>query len=115
MSRIERYVTGTGQFNQGKEPLGFMAPIIRQCPEQVFLRTTRSRINVIDATGMPVASRFRLLSPTPANETRECPLLAQSRHRLVHCTCLLLRVKRTCSFALDMSVFDRKQKSSRQP
>ena len=30
---------------------------------------------------------------------RECPLLAQSRHELVHCTCPLLGVKRTCRFA----------------
>jgi hypothetical protein len=27
---------------------------------------------------------------------RECPLLAQSRHGLVHRTCPLLGVKRTC-------------------
>src|SRR5262245_48245891 len=28
----------------------------------------------------------------------QCPLLAQSRHRRVHCTCLLSRVKRTYDF-----------------
>ena len=28
----------------------------------------------------------------------ECPLLAQSGHALVHCTCPLLGVKRTCAF-----------------
>ena len=28
--------------------------------------------------------------------TRECPLLAQSRHELVYCTCPLSGVKRTC-------------------
>src|SRR5262245_22164906 len=28
---------------------------------------------------------------------RKCPLMAQSRHRLVHCTCLLSEVKQTSS------------------
>ena len=35
--------------------------------------------------------------------------MAQSRHRLVRCTCLLLGVKRTCRFALRMSAFDPKR------
>ena len=38
-----------------------------------------------------------------------CPLLAQSGHRLVHCTCPLLGVKRTCLFAPQMSAFDPKR------
>ena len=33
----------------------------------------------------------------------------QSRHRLVHCTCPLLGVKRTCRFALQMSANDPKR------
>ena len=33
-------------------------------------------------------------------------LLAQSRHKLVHCTCLLLGVKRTSFPQRRMSVFD---------
>src|SRR5262249_29690262 len=40
---------------------------------------------------------------------RRCPLLAQSRHRLVHCTCPLSGVKRTCLFALHLSAFDPKR------
>src|SRR5262245_5873570 len=40
---------------------------------------------------------------------QQCPLLAQSRHALVHCTCLLLGVKRTCLFAMQMSAFDPKR------
>src|SRR5262245_32344537 len=32
--------------------------------------------------------------------TVRCPLLAQSRHRLVHCTCLLLGGKRTSGLGL---------------
>ena len=42
----------------------------------------------------------------------ECPLLAQSRHRLVHCKCPLLGVKRTYRFALQMSGSDPKRKWS---
>ena len=38
-----------------------------------------------------------------------CPLLAQSGHRLVRCTCPLLGIKRTCHFALQMSAFDPKR------
>jgi hypothetical protein len=34
------------------------------------------------------------------------PLLAQSGHQLLHCTCPLSGVKRTCPFALQMSAFD---------
>src|SRR5262249_17640062 len=37
------------------------------------------------------------------------PLLAQSRHRWLHCECPLLGVKRTCRFALHMSAFDPKR------
>jgi hypothetical protein len=37
---------------------------------------------------------------------RECPLLAQSGHRVLHCTCLLSGAKRTRRFALHMSAFD---------
>ena len=36
-------------------------------------------------------------------------LLALSGHRLVRCTCLLLGVKRTFAFALQMSAFDPKR------
>ena len=35
----------------------------------------------------------------------ECPLLALSGHRRVHCICPLLGAKRTCHFALHMSAF----------
>ena len=38
-----------------------------------------------------------------------CPLLAQSRHGRVHCTCPLSGVKRTCLFALQMSAYDPKR------
>src|SRR5262249_34307250 len=38
-----------------------------------------------------------------------CPFLAQSGHPLVHCTCLLSGVKRTCRFAVQMSAFDPKR------
>ena len=41
----------------------------------------------------------------------QCPLLAQSGHRLVHCTCPLLGVKRTWPFALQMSAYDPKRTS----
>src|SRR6516165_7919067 len=34
------------------------------------------------------------------------PLLAQSAHELVRCTCPLLGVKRTCLFALQMPAYD---------
>src|SRR5262249_19922792 len=37
------------------------------------------------------------------------PLLAQSRHRLVHCTCPLLGVKRTWPIAAQMSASDPKR------
>ena len=36
----------------------------------------------------------------------ECPLLAQSGHTELHCTCPLSGVKRTCHFALQMSAYD---------
>src|SRR5262249_17239589 len=39
------------------------------------------------------------------------PLLAQRRHRVVHCTCLLLGVKRTWAGAVQMSAFDPKRTS----
>jgi hypothetical protein len=38
------------------------------------------------------------------------PLLAQSRHGRVHCTCQLSGVKRTCLFASHMSAYDPKRK-----
>jgi hypothetical protein len=41
----------------------------------------------------------------------ECPLLAQSGHRLVRCKCPLLGAKRTWRFALQMSAFDPKRTS----
>ena len=40
-----------------------------------------------------------------------CPLLAQSGHGLVHCTCPLLGVKQTWPFALRMSAYDPKRTS----
>ena len=43
----------------------------------------------------------------------QCPLLALSGHGLVHCTCPLLGVKRTCRFALQMSAYDPKRTSTR--
>src|SRR5215831_12351153 len=43
--------------------------------------------------------------------TCRCPLLAQSRHSELHCTCLLLGVKRTCRCAPHMSAFDPKRTS----
>ena len=36
----------------------------------------------------------------------ECPLLAQSGHRLVHRTCPLLGVKRTCFGRHEMPAYD---------
>src|SRR5262245_9485711 len=41
----------------------------------------------------------------------ECPLLAQSGHRLVHRTCPLLGVKRTWLVGCKMSAFDPKRTS----
>src|SRR5262245_51168557 len=41
-----------------------------------------------------------------------CPLLAQSGHCSLQRTCLLLGVKRTCRFALQMSAFDPKRTSA---
>src|SRR5262245_34898511 len=38
-----------------------------------------------------------------------CPLLAQSGHGLLHCTCPLSGVKRTSLFATHMSAFDPKR------
>ena len=38
-----------------------------------------------------------------------CPLLAQSEHLLLHRTCLLSGVKRTCHFALHLSACDPKR------
>src|SRR5262249_22803048 len=53
------------------------------------------------------AERWRLI---PGGRKRsECLLLAQSGHALVHCKCLLSRVKRTCPFALQMSAYDPKR------
>src|SRR5262245_31397500 len=40
------------------------------------------------------------------NLQEKCPLLAQSGHSLVHCTCPLSGVKRTWLFALHMSAYD---------
>ena len=43
----------------------------------------------------------------PAHRMRDkCPLLAQSGHELLHCTCPLLGAKRTCLFAPQMSAYD---------
>jgi len=39
----------------------------------------------------------------------QCPLLAHSRHALVHCKCPLSGVKRTWLFAAQMSAYDPKQ------
>ena len=39
----------------------------------------------------------------------ECPLLAQSGHTELRCTCPLLGVKRTWAVALQMSAFDPKR------
>jgi hypothetical protein len=38
-----------------------------------------------------------------------CQLLAQSGHRLLHCTCLLLGGKQTCRFAPHVSAYDPKR------
>jgi hypothetical protein len=46
------------------------------------------------------------------NSCGECPLLALSGHWLVHCTCPLSGVKRTCLFALQMSANDPKRTSA---
>ena len=43
----------------------------------------------------------------------ECPLLAQSGHTELHCTCPLSGVKRTWLFAAQMSAFDPNRTSSR--
>ena len=47
--------------------------------------------------------------------TTRCPLLAQSGHAELHCTCPLSGVKRTCRFALQMSAFDPKRTCNSQP
>ena len=41
----------------------------------------------------------------------QCPLLAQSGHTELHCTCPLLGVKRTWAGAVQMSAFDPKRTS----
>ena len=46
-------------------------------------------------------------------EITQCPLLAQSRHRLLHCTCPLSEAKRTFLFALHMSAFGGKADNHR--
>ena len=48
----------------------------------------------------PIASAARVIS----KGRRQCPLLAQSGHRQVHCTCPLSGVKRTCLFAADIGI-----------
>ena len=50
-----------------------------------------------------------------SNQAARCPLLAQSGHRLVHCTCPLSGAKRTCRFALHMSAFDPKRTFQKGP
>jgi hypothetical protein len=50
-------------------------------------------------------------SPAPTKSSNEqCPLLAQSGHPWLHCTCPLLGVKRTCLFAPQVSAFDPERK-----
>ena len=45
-------------------------------------------------------------------EGARCPLLAQSGHPLLHCSCPLLGVKRTYACALQMSAYDPKRTSA---
>jgi len=53
--------------------------------------------------------RSECARPKAVAALEPCPLLAQSGHALVRCTCPLLGVKRTYRFALHMSAFDPKR------
>ena len=76
----------------------------------------RSHWSYVKATDWAWAAVVRDSRPRLTRRTRfsrgglldvvPCPLLAQSGHTLVHCTCSLSGVKRTCLFALYMSAFD---------
>ena len=60
-------------------------------------------------------AQFRMHAPPGMIGLRSvvgCPLLAQSGHAELHCTCPLLGVKRTCPFALHMSAYDPKRTSA---
>src|SRR5262245_10637197 len=54
---------------------------------------------------------LRLQDQRDRSKRLDCPLLAQSGHRLLRCKCLLLGVKRTWLFALHMSAYDPKRTS----
>src|SRR5262245_25654163 len=62
---------------------------------------------------LPVDPRVAANALHPkAGGVEPCPLLAQSGHSLVHCTCPLSGVKRTWVSAVHMSAFDPKRTSS---
>src|SRR5262245_45757940 len=54
-------------------------------------------------------AQVRPLSRLNYRDSSGGPRLAQTRHALVHRTCLLSGVKRTCPSALQMSAFDPKR------
>jgi hypothetical protein len=103
MDKVIRHKGGAAQTQGSRDPLNFMAPATRRCPELVLTRTTagpsspdnrrdRQRLGTrrcyffSHATGFP--------SPPEQIQTREC---------------LLSGVKRTCRFALHMSALDPKR------
>src|SRR5215831_6404773 len=60
-----------------------------------------------------LCKRTRLLVCFWLSRFSECPLLAHSRHGLLHCTCPLSGVKRTWVGALHVSAYDPKRTSDR--
>ena len=59
----------------------------------------------------PADARQNYNSFGHTKKRRQCPLLTQSRHRLLHRTCPLSGVKRTSAIAAHMSAFDPKRTS----
>jgi hypothetical protein len=94
-------------------------------PEEMLWPCSQYEANSVRLLGLLVAL-IELTNPGGhadiAIDERQCPLLAQSRHGLLHRTCLLLGAfcenplswsllgaKRTCPFALHMSANDPKR------
>src|SRR5262249_30317192 len=80
-------------------------------------------VNVLPCNARVIASDLRtfpcnFLSKINLSVNRaavQCPLLAHSGHRLLHCKCPLSGVKRTWLFAAQMSAFDPKRTLAQGP
>ena len=77
--------------------------MIKSSPYSIFAGLL---IAFINRTRLTPKQTFRIVQSTRLAMTNWCPLLAQSGHTELHCTCPLSGVKRTCRFALQMSAFD---------